>query len=83
MPATSAVIGSTILALLRQELVTSMLRWALATAFVALLGSHAMAQTCPSGFKSAAGACVKSCPAGYEDTGRTCTYRRQGGGGGS
>jgi hypothetical protein len=38
---------------------------------------------CPSGFKSAAGACVKSCPGGYEDTGRTCTYRRQGGGGGS
>ena len=41
------------------------------------------AQTCPRGWKTAAGACVQSCPGGYEDRGQTCEYRRQGGGGGN
>src|SRR5215207_5903156 len=39
------------------------------------------AQTCPRGWKIAAGACVQSCPGGYEDRGRTCEFRRGGGGG--
>ncbi len=51
----------------------------LAAALIA--GSPARAQSCPPGYKSAAGACVQSCPGGYEDTGRACVYRRQGGGG--
>ena len=55
--------------------------------FAAVVGlvaaaSEARAQNCPPGYKIAAGACVQSCPGGYEDTGRTCLYRRQGGGGG-
>ena len=61
-----------------------MMKLALAAAtLVAVLSVHADAQTCPPGYKSAAGACVQTCPGGYEDTGRTCIYRRQGGGGGS
>jgi hypothetical protein len=60
-----------------------MVRVAVAAAVIVCLGAPAGAQTCQSGYKSAAGACVKSCPGGYEDNGRTCVYRRQGGGGGS
>lgn len=60
-----------------------MKRFALAAALVlASSASPAGAQTCPPGFKSAAGACVQSCPAGYEDRGQICVYRSQGGGSG-
>jgi hypothetical protein len=53
-----------------------------AVAGLVAAASEARAQNCPPGYKIAAGACVQSCPGGYEDTGRTCLYRRQGGGGG-
>ena len=61
----------------------TMVRFALAAALAAAAASRASAQSCPAGYKSAAGACVQSCPGGYEDTGRACVYRRQGGGGGN
>jgi len=43
-----------------------MVRVAVAAALIVCLGAPAGAQTCLSGYKSAAGACVKSCPGGYE-----------------
>ena len=48
----------------------------------ASLVSTAGAQTCPPGYKAAAGTCVQSCPSGYEDRGQVCVYRSQGGGSG-
>ena len=44
----------------------------------------ANAQTaCPPGYKSTAGACVRTCPAGYDDRGQVCVFRSYGGHGGS
>lgn len=61
-----------------------MTRLALAAALaLAMPVFPAAAQTCPPGFKSAAGACVKACPGGYEDRGQICVYRSQGGTSGS
>ena len=34
----------------------------------------ANAQTCPKGYKAAAGTCVQTCPGGYEDRGQTCVF---------
>jgi hypothetical protein len=54
------------------------MRLVLAAAFLAAFSAQVRAQTCPPGYKSAAGACVQTCPGGYEDRGRICIYRRQG-----
>jgi hypothetical protein len=68
---------------LRNSARAAMAPLALAAALVAGAAAQARAQSCPAGYKIAAGACVQSCPGGYEDTGRACVYRRQGGSGGS
>jgi hypothetical protein len=64
----------------RNSVRAAMVRFALAAALVPAASFQARAQSCPPGYKIAAGACVKSCPGGFEDTGRTCVFRRQGGG---
>jgi hypothetical protein len=60
------------------ERAQAMVRLVLAAAFLAAFSAQVRAQTCPPGYKSAAGACVQTCPGGYEDRGRICIYRRQG-----
>jgi hypothetical protein len=65
----------------RAIIATGFARIGLAIVLVAAGATHGSAQSCPPPSKFAAGTCVQSCPGGYEDTGRTCVYRRQGGGG--
>ncbi|MBY0296367.1 MAG: hypothetical protein K2X71_10055 [Methylobacterium sp.] len=62
-----------------------MSRWLQSATLVAIIllagaVSPAKAQwgNCPPGYKSAAGACVRSCPGGYEDRGSYCAYRNEG-----
>jgi hypothetical protein len=60
------------------EWAQAIVRLVLAAALLAAFSPQVRAQTCPPGYKSAAGACVQTCPGGYEDRGRICIYRRQG-----